>query len=55
MNREILKCPKCNTYTMKESCPKCNEKTLSPKPARFSLEDKWGKWRRQAKKEQGLI
>ncbi|MEM4266562.1 MAG: RNA-protein complex protein Nop10 [Candidatus Nanoarchaeia archaeon] len=55
MNREILKCPKCNTYTMKENCPLCGEKTLSPKPARFSLEDKWGKWRRQAKKEQGLI
>ncbi len=55
MNREILKCPKCNTYTLMESCPKCGEKTLSPKPARYSLQDKWGEWRRKAKKEQGVI
>lgn len=55
MNREILKCSNCNIYTMKEYCGNCNEKTLSPKPARFSLEDKWGYWRRKAKKERGMI
>lgn len=55
MNREILKCSKCDTYTLKENCPKCGEKTLSPKPARFSPQDKWGEWRRKAKKEQGVI
>jgi H/ACA ribonucleoprotein complex subunit 3 len=55
MNREILTCKKCDIYTMKGTCKKCDEKTLTPKPARFSPEDKWGKWRRQAKKEQGVI
>ncbi len=55
MNREIFKCSKCNIYTMKDHCDKCGEKTLSPKPARYSIEDKWGYWRRKAKKEQGVI
>ncbi|MBM3199579.1 ribosome biogenesis protein [Candidatus Woesearchaeota archaeon] len=51
----ILKCDKCLTYTLKLFCPACGEKTLSPKPAKFSIEDKWGYWRRKAKKEQGLL
>jgi H/ACA ribonucleoprotein complex subunit 3 len=36
---------------MTETCPKCGEKTNSTKPAKFSPEDKWGKYRRMAKKE----
>ena len=40
---------------MKEFCPKCEEKTFSPKPAKFSIDDKWGYWRRKAKKERGLL
>ncbi|MBU2633776.1 MAG: RNA-protein complex protein Nop10 [Nanoarchaeota archaeon] len=47
---EILKCPKCNNYTLKNNCDKCNLKTLSPKPAKFSIDDKYGKYRRLAKK-----
>jgi len=50
----ILKCIKCNTYTMKIICAKCNAKTISPKPPRFSPEDKYGKYRLIYKKEQGL-
>jgi len=50
MKKEILKCTKCSTYTLKTSCPNCNSKTLSPKPAKYSIDDKWGKWRRIAKK-----
>ncbi|MFA5020323.1 MAG: nucleolar RNA-binding Nop10p family protein [Candidatus Pacearchaeota archaeon] len=23
----LKKCPKCNSYTLKDTCPKCNEKT----------------------------
>jgi len=45
----ILKCKNCNKYTLKEYCLNCNEKTISTKPAKFSPEDKWGKWRRKAK------
>ncbi len=32
---------------MKETC--CAAKTLTQKPAKYSPEDKWGKWRRAAK------
>lgn len=33
---------------MKESC--CDEKTISLKPAKYSPEDKYGKYRREFKK-----
>jgi len=49
MKKEILKCTKCSTHTLKNSCPNCNSKTLSPKPAKFSIEDKWGHYRRLSK------
>ena len=45
----ILRCPKCKKFTLKEKCKKCGVKTLSVKPARFSVEDKYGKYRRMAK------
>jgi len=48
---QILKCKKCKTYTLKSSCPECNSKTIPPKPAKYSPEDKWGFWRRKAKKQ----
>lgn len=48
---KILKCMKCNTYTLKPKCPKCKTKTVSIKPAKFSPEDKYGKYRRKAKNE----
>ena len=49
MKTEILRCPQCKTYTIQSACPQCKEKSLSPKPAKFSIEDKWGKYRRMAK------
>lgn len=48
--REILKCPNCNQYTLKQICDACNVKTLTPKPAKFSIEDKQGHYRRLYKK-----
>lgn len=53
--KHIYFCKKCQVYTMKEICPKCNTKTIQPKPAKFSPEDPYGKYRRKAKKEQGLL
>ncbi|MBS3073079.1 ribosome biogenesis protein [Candidatus Pacearchaeota archaeon] len=47
MSKEILFCNKCKKYTMKESC--CGEKTITLKPAKYSPEDKWGKYRREFK------
>lgn len=48
--KHILFCTKCKTYTMKET--HCDVKTISKKPAKYSPEDKYGKYRRIAKKQQ---
>jgi len=56
--RNILKCQDCGKYTMKETCA-CGSKALTPKPAKFSVEDKYGSYRRKAKldifRDKGLI
>lgn len=51
MTNHILKCLKCDKYTMHDKCPVCGEKTLSQIPAKYSPEDQYGKYRREAKKE----
>ena len=50
MPKIINKCVECGGYTLKNKC-KCGAKALDPRPAKFSIEDKWGKWRRIAKKK----
>ncbi|MBW2981261.1 RNA-protein complex protein Nop10 [Candidatus Woesearchaeota archaeon] len=45
--KHIMRCPKCNAYTMKE---KCCVKTINPKPAKYSVDDKYGGYRRKARK-----
>tara|TARA_Y100000034_G_C6531685_1_gene229108 strand:- start:195 stop:353 length:159 start_codon:yes stop_codon:yes gene_type:complete len=47
MKKEIRKCRSCKKYTLKEIC--CG-KTLTPKPAKYSPEDKYSKYRRKYKK-----
>ena len=51
MTSKILYCKKCKKYTLKDTCS-CGKKTISTKPAKFSPEDKYGYWRRIAKKQQ---
>lgn len=48
MTRHILKCTVCSNYTMNEKC-KCSATAINPKPAKFSIEDKYAKYRRKAK------
>ncbi|MDD5133082.1 MAG: nucleolar RNA-binding Nop10p family protein [Candidatus Nanoarchaeia archaeon] len=48
---KIFKCPSCNNYTLQESCSKCKVKTLNPRPAKYSVEDKFGKYRRMYKEK----
>jgi len=48
---KIMKCPSCGTYTLKLSCGKCGAKTAHAQPAKYSPEDKYGKYRRMMKKE----
>ncbi len=52
MGKHILYCKKCSEYTMHEACPRCGSVALSNKPAKFSPEDKWGKYRLKYKEEQ---
>lgn len=50
MTKSIFRCEKCKKYTLDpKMCPDCQGKTLSSKPARFSLEKekKYSKYRRQ--------
>ncbi|MBI2672140.1 ribosome biogenesis protein [Candidatus Woesearchaeota archaeon] len=43
MARRILKCVNCGSYTMKEE--HCSKKTINPKPAKYSPEDKYQEYR----------
>ena len=38
------------SYAMKEKCSKCGSQAINPKPPKFSPEDKFGEYRRKAKK-----
>jgi len=51
MKKQILSCHKCGIYTLNENCPNCNNKTISTKPAKFSIEDKYLRYRLKAKNE----
>jgi len=48
MMKHILKCTSCGSYTLKEQCS-CGAAAVSPKPAKYSPEDKYASYRRQAK------
>lgn len=49
--RKIRRCTACGNYTLAETCA-CGEKTIVPKPAKYSPEDRFAHFRRQAKEEQ---
>ena len=49
--RRILFCPVDHRYTLKSSCPQCGQPTVSPQPPRYSPDDPYGQYRRQAKEE----
>ena len=49
--KHIHKCQKCNAYTMK-SCCSCGGTAIEAKPPKYSPEDKYAQYRRQAKQEQ---
>jgi len=47
----IRKCPKCGTYTLNEKCKDCLVLSKNPNPAKFSIQDNYGKYRRKLKRE----
>jgi len=51
MKIQILKCEKCNEYTLEKICPRCHSKTINPKPAKYSETDKMSKYRLMARKK----
>ncbi|MBN1275373.1 ribosome biogenesis protein [Candidatus Woesearchaeota archaeon] len=50
MTAHILICPDCGGYGITPSCT-CGGTRVSPKPAKYSPEDRYGSYRRAAKKE----
>ncbi len=46
---KIFKCIVCKEYTLKKI--HCDKDTISIKPVKYSVEDKYGKYRRIAKNE----
>ncbi|MFW9805802.1 MAG: RNA-protein complex protein Nop10 [Candidatus Thorarchaeota archaeon] len=48
----LYKCSNCGEYTLEQKkCPKCNGVVLSPKPPKYSPQDKYGVYRRKAKRK----
>jgi len=43
---EIRVCGRCGSYTMSETCPGCGGRSRTAHPARFSPDDRYGKYRR---------
>ncbi|HII08479.1 MAG TPA: RNA-protein complex protein Nop10 [Methanosphaera sp.] len=52
MKFQMRRCNNCREYTLQDICPDCNEKTGVIFPARYSPQDKYGKYRRILKKQQ---
>ncbi|HLF16112.1 MAG TPA: RNA-protein complex protein Nop10 [Candidatus Thermoplasmatota archaeon] len=50
MSGPLHRCTSCKAYTLAEACPHCSAKAISPKPAKFSPEDNYGKYRRDLKR-----
>lgn len=52
MKFQMRRCNECGEYTLDDICPNCNVKTGVIYPARYSPQDKYGKYRRILKKQQ---
>lgn len=47
--KHILFCTKCKRFTLEKQC--CGENTITIKPPKYSPEDKYGSYRREAKRK----
>ena len=56
--KSILRCKECSAYSMREICA-CGGTAVKAGPAKYSPEDSYGSYRREAKKkmheEAGLL
>lgn len=48
----LFKCTKCNRYTLNQRvCPSCGGPVSEPGPPKYSPQDKYGVYRRKAKRK----
>ncbi|RLI33866.1 RNA-protein complex protein Nop10 [Candidatus Bathyarchaeota archaeon] len=46
----LKRCIRCGEYTLSQTvCPRCGGELRNPAPPKFSLEDRYGKYRRALK------
>jgi H/ACA ribonucleoprotein complex subunit 3 len=48
---ELFYCNNCKNYTLDKICPRCNNKSIMKKPAKFSPQDHYGRYRRELKRK----
>ena len=49
---QLYKCTNCNEYTLNQkTCPQCGSPVADPKPPKYSPQDKYGEYRRKAKRK----
>ncbi|MDR3062717.1 MAG: RNA-protein complex protein Nop10 [Methanobrevibacter sp.] len=51
MKMKMKRCNSCMIYTIEEICPKCGGSLNVIYPPKYSIEDKYGKYRRKLKEE----
>ncbi|KZX16789.1 RNA-protein complex protein Nop10 [Methanobrevibacter curvatus] len=51
MKMKMKRCNICMIYTIEETCPKCGGSLNVIYPPKYSIEDKYGKYRRKLKEE----
>ncbi|MDR3102581.1 MAG: RNA-protein complex protein Nop10 [Methanocalculaceae archaeon] len=49
MTDRIRQCPIDHIYTLLKTCPKCGAETANASPARYSPQDRYGKYRRMVR------
>jgi len=53
MTRHIRCCPKDGRYSLSFVCPVCGGSTVIAHPPRFSPQDRYGKYRREVRENEG--
>lgn len=48
----IYFCASCQHYTLEKTCPRCAHATVLARPPKYSPDDKYAPYRREAKKEE---
>lgn len=51
---DLLRCENCHEYAIQQTCPTCGGKAVNPKPPKYSVEDKYARYRRMAKEQERL-